>query len=103
MGEGNDPEHAPSATPASEDYQQPPVDANEDEPRLKYSRLGSSVPEILERDSATCLCVSDKLLALGTRCGRVFVLDYDGNEVRGVDVARFPDQQFSSSAQITAT
>lgn len=54
----------------------------EEEPRLKYQRLGSSVTEILRQDAASCLCVSDKLLALGTHDGTIHVLDFAGNEVR---------------------
>jgi hypothetical protein len=40
---------------------------------LKYQRFGvsSSLPDILKDDSASYLCVSDKLLALGTHSGRV--------------------------------
>lgn len=61
-----------------------PTDAEadmEEEPRLKYQRLGSDVGELLGRNAATCLCVSDKILALGTHSGTVHVLDYNGNEV----------------------
>jgi hypothetical protein len=52
----------------------------DEEPRLKYQRLGSSVTDILRQDAASCLCVSDKLLALGTHDGTIHVLDYAGNE-----------------------
>jgi hypothetical protein len=54
--------------------------AQEDEPRLKYARFESDVQRILEEQHATRLCVSDKILALGTAEGVVHVLDYDGNE-----------------------
>jgi len=54
----------------------------EQEPRLKYERFRSDVPAILDKQAATRLCVSDKILALGTQNGTVHVLDYDGNEVR---------------------
>eukprot|EP00884_Botryococcus_braunii_P013195 jgi/Botrbrau1/21877/Bobra.0249s0007.1 len=54
----------------------------EEEPRLKYQRLGASVTELLVQTSATCLCVSDKILALGTLEGSVHVLDITGNEVK---------------------
>ena len=56
-------------------------DAEEEEPRLKYQRLGSDVTELLGKNAATCLCVSDKILALGTSSGTVHILDYSGNEV----------------------
>lgn len=53
----------------------------DDEPRLKYQRLGASVSEILETAAASSLCVSEKILALGTHTGSVHVLDVSGNEV----------------------
>lgn len=60
-----------------------PLDFNEpeEEPRLKYQRLGCDVAELLGNNAATCLSVSDKILALGTHSGTVHVLDYNGNEV----------------------
>jgi hypothetical protein len=51
------------------------------EPQLKYNKLGGDVPNILETQQVSCLCLSDKILALGTDDGRVHVLDYEGNEV----------------------
>ena len=54
----------------------------DDEPRLKYQRLGASVYEVLEKAAASCLCVSEKILALGTHDGNVHILDVGGNEVR---------------------
>lgn len=53
----------------------------EEEPRLKYHRLGADVSEILSGNAASCLCVSDKLVALGVHDGTVHVLDVSGNEV----------------------
>lgn len=49
---------------------------------MKYQRLGASVPELLSSDVASCMCASDKLLALGTKGGRVHILDFNGNEIR---------------------
>jgi hypothetical protein len=63
------------------DKQDPDLDDAEEEPRLKYQRLGCDVAELLGNNAATCLCVSDKILALGTHNGTVHVLDYIGNEV----------------------
>ena len=54
---------------------------DESEPRLSYAHFGADVPNILARNPATCLCVSDKLLAMGTQSGAVYLLDYDGNKV----------------------
>ncbi|KAK9865646.1 hypothetical protein WJX84_004897 [Apatococcus fuscideae] len=60
----------------------PPDCAEEEEPRLKYQRLGAEAEELLADDRAVCLCVSDKLLALGLSKGSVHLLDYEGNEVK---------------------
>lgn len=75
MNEG----HAYKEDVAEDDIDEEEED--EEEPRLKYQRLGSSVTELLVQTSATCLCVSDKILALGTLEGSVHVLDITGNEV----------------------
>lgn len=52
------------------------------EPQLKYERLGADVKSILQDATATCLCLSEKVLALGTSAGNIHILDYSGNEVR---------------------
>ena len=67
---------------ASHDIDEEEEEEEEEEPRLKYQRLGSSVIEILRQDAASCLCVSSKLLALGTHDGTIHVLDFAGNEVQ---------------------
>lgn len=54
----------------------------EDEPQLKYQRLGGSVSEILKRDVASCLVVHPRFLTLGTHSGMLFVLDFEGNEIK---------------------
>lgn len=63
---------------ASESAQAPVDDL---EPQLKYERLGADVKSILRDASATCLCLSEKVLALGTSTGSIHILDYSGNEV----------------------
>ncbi|XP_074350636.1 vacuolar protein sorting-associated protein 41 homolog isoform X2 [Apium graveolens] len=54
----------------------------EDEPRLKYQRMGGSVPGILSANSASCIAVAQRLIALGTRAGSVHILDFLGNQVK---------------------
>mmetsp|Transcript_11548 Transcript_11548/g.42238 ORF Transcript_11548/g.42238 Transcript_11548/m.42238 type:complete len:1091 (-) Transcript_11548:113-3385(-) len=54
----------------------------EEEPQLKYQRLGASIPAVLAKDAASCICVTDRMVALGTHDGAVYVLDFDGNEVK---------------------
>lgn len=53
-----------------------------EEPIFKYERLGGSVPVILSSDEATSLACTDRLVVLGTKKGRVHVLDVNGDEVR---------------------
>lgn len=53
----------------------------EDEPRLKYQRMGGSVPALLSGDAASCIAVADRMIALGTRAGAVHILDFLGNQV----------------------
>ena len=57
-------------------------DEEEEEPRLKYQRLGNSVSDILKRESASAVRLHDKFLALGTAEGWIYILDFDGNEIR---------------------
>lgn len=70
-----------AAVPQRSDSAAAHQDINEHEPRLTYDLFGGDVAAILSRDSATCLCVSSKLLALGTQSGAVYLLDYEGNKV----------------------
>jgi len=76
----------------------------EEEPRLKYSAI--SCKSILLKDSATKLCVSDKVLALGTSNGAVFLLDYDGNQVGGhqkLHSQPITDLSFDTSTEFIAS
>ena len=69
------------ATAGDEDYDEEDYDEDddeeeeEDEPLLKYQRLGASVQDLLVQDGASCVSVSDKVLAVGTCEGRVLVFD----------------------------
>eukprot|EP01119_Soliformovum_irregulare_P019120 TRINITY_DN5998_c0_g1_i1.p1 TRINITY_DN5998_c0_g1~~TRINITY_DN5998_c0_g1_i1.p1 ORF type:complete len:882 (+),score=254.78 TRINITY_DN5998_c0_g1_i1:60-2705(+) len=65
-----------------EDAEDPTQEEEDEEPKLKYQRLGSHVVEILRRDAASCMAVHDKFLCLGTHWGFVFVLDFNGNEIK---------------------
>lgn len=59
------------------------MEEEEEEPTLKYSRLKASVPDILKKDSASALAVSDRVLALGTHSGAIYILDEQGNLIKG--------------------
>ncbi|KAI8332834.1 hypothetical protein BC941DRAFT_462763 [Chlamydoabsidia padenii] len=54
----------------------------DEEPKLRYRRVGASVRDLLDRDTASTLKVSEKFVALGTHWGAVHVLDFEGNVVK---------------------
>ncbi|CAN1131493.1 Vacuolar protein sorting-associated protein 41 homolog, partial [Linum perenne] len=54
----------------------------EEEPRLKYQRMGGSIPSLLSNDAASCIAVAERMIALGTRDGTVHILDFLGNQVK---------------------
>ncbi|CAA0813525.1 Vacuolar protein sorting-associated protein 41 homolog [Striga hermonthica] len=54
----------------------------EEEPRLKYQRMGGSVPSLLQSDAASCIAVAERMIALGTLAGSVHILDFLGNQVK---------------------
>lgn len=67
----------------SEDYEESDEDDdNVDEPKLRYRRVGASVKEILDKDTASTIRVSGKFLALGTHWGAVHILDFEGNLIK---------------------
>ncbi|KAK4286396.1 hypothetical protein QN277_002956 [Acacia crassicarpa] len=55
---------------------------DEEEPRLKYQRLGGSIPSLLASDAASCIAVAERMIALGTHAGSVYILDFLGNQVK---------------------
>ncbi|TKY48587.1 Vacuolar protein sorting-associated protein 41-like [Spatholobus suberectus] len=54
----------------------------EEEPRLKYQRMGGSIPSLLASDGASCIAVAERMIALGTHDGVVYILDFLGNQVK---------------------
>ncbi|KAK9124041.1 hypothetical protein Sjap_013643 [Stephania japonica] len=54
----------------------------EEEPRLKYQRMGGSIPSLLANDTASCIAVAERMIALGTHDGAVHILDFLGNQVK---------------------
>lgn len=57
-------------------------DEDEEEPRLKYQRMGGSIPALLTNDAASCVAVAERMIALGTHGGTVHILDFLGNQVK---------------------
>uniref|UniRef100_T1L260 Vacuolar protein sorting-associated protein 41 homolog n=1 Tax=Tetranychus urticae TaxID=32264 RepID=T1L260_TETUR len=51
----------------------------ESEPRLKIERIGNHVNNILQKDSISCVAVHWKYIAIGTRLGKVHIVDLQGN------------------------
>ncbi|EHA8589217.1 vacuolar protein sorting-associated protein 41 [Cocos nucifera] len=54
----------------------------EEEPRLKYQRLGGSVPSLLSTDAASSIAIAERMISLGTHDGTVHILDFQGNQVK---------------------
>ncbi|KAI8987337.1 hypothetical protein BDF20DRAFT_814816 [Mycotypha africana] len=65
-----------------EDEEEDDEDEDEDEPKLRYRRVGASVKELLQKDTASTLRVSDRFVALGTHWGAVHILDFEGNVIK---------------------
>lgn len=64
-----------------EESEEDEEEEEEDEPRLKYQRMGGSVPSLLSNDAASCIAVAERMIALGTHGGSVHILDFLGNQV----------------------
>ncbi|XP_031112370.1 vacuolar protein sorting-associated protein 41 homolog [Ipomoea triloba] len=65
-----------------EESEEDEEEEEEDEPRLKYQRMGGSVPSLLSNDAASCIAVAERMIALGTHGGSVHILDFLGNQVK---------------------
>lgn len=72
---------------------------------MKYQRLEADTGDLLLETEAACLCVSNKMLALGTRDGTVHLLDYDGNEVKRFQAHKGPvnDLCFDETAEFVGS
>ncbi|KAG6384409.1 hypothetical protein SASPL_155776 [Salvia splendens] len=44
--------------------------------------MGGSVPTLLQSDAASCIAVSERMIALGTHSGSVHILDFLGNQIK---------------------
>lgn len=64
-----------------EEEEEEEVEEEEDEPRLKYQRMGGSIPSLLSNDAASCISIAERMIALGTHDGTVHILDFQGNQV----------------------
>ncbi|PRP85869.1 vacuolar protein sorting-associated protein [Planoprotostelium fungivorum] len=71
------------------------ISQEQDEPKLKYQRLGSHVSDILRKDLARCTVVHQKFLAMGTHSGAIHILDLHGNEVKRFNSHNLPINDLS--------
>ncbi|KAI9080167.1 hypothetical protein K1719_037845 [Acacia pycnantha] len=65
-----------------EEEEEEEEDEEEEEPRLKYQRVGGSIPSLLASDAASCVAVAERMIAIGTHSGTVHILDFLGNQVK---------------------
>ncbi|KAI9138627.1 hypothetical protein BKA69DRAFT_1127186 [Paraphysoderma sedebokerense] len=56
----------------------------EEEPQLKYQRLQGNIVDLLKKEPASALAVSDKFLVLGTHWGIVYLLDLEGTQTKRI-------------------
>ncbi|SPO21560.1 related to Vacuolar assembly protein VPS41 [Ustilago trichophora] len=73
-----------SESDSGEDEESSDEDGEDDvEPSLKYSRVKGGVSDVLKRDTASAFALSSRFMALGTHAGMIYILDIDGNLVKG--------------------
>ncbi len=53
----------------------------EEEKSLEYIFMKNDITEILQKDSLRCIRSSHRFLVLGTRSGRIHLIDHEGNKV----------------------
>ncbi|KAF8709023.1 Vacuolar assembling protein VPS41, partial [Rhizoctonia solani] len=81
-------------------------DEEEDvEPSLKYERLGGDTSQLLEKDSACALAISESAILLGTHSGIVHVLDLNGVRQRSYrpHTATITDMSVDTTGDFVAT
>lgn len=67
---------------AEEGEEEEEEEEEEDEPRLKYQRMGGSIPTVLSNDAASCIAVAERMIALGTHDGTIHIIDFLGNQIK---------------------
>ncbi|KAH9482153.1 Vacuolar protein sorting-associated protein 41-like protein [Psilocybe cubensis] len=78
---------------------------DDEEPALKYERITGEIPDLLKKDSASALCVSNKLLAMGTHAGIIHILDITGKRIKSYKphLASVVDISMDATADFVAT
>ncbi|KAG4988936.1 hypothetical protein JHK85_031919 [Glycine max] len=80
--EGDDEREEEDEEEEEDDEEEVEDEEDEEEPRLKYQRMGGSIPSLLASDAASCIAVAERMIALGTHGGTVHILDFLGNQVK---------------------
>ncbi|KAG0184699.1 Vacuolar protein sorting-associated protein 41, partial [Apophysomyces sp. BC1034] len=78
----DDEEYDNDETDSEDDEEDDDDDDLEEEPKLRYRRVGAGVRDLLSKDTASTLRVSGKFVALGTHWGVVHIMDFEGNVIR---------------------
>ncbi|KAJ0963912.1 hypothetical protein J5N97_029034 [Dioscorea zingiberensis] len=81
-GDGDDEREEEEEDEEEEDVGEGEEEEEEEEPRLKYQRMGGSVPSLLSNDAAASIAIAERMIALGTHDGTVHILDFQGNQVK---------------------
>ncbi|CAO1625027.1 unnamed protein product [Sympodiomycopsis kandeliae] len=94
----------PKATNQVEEEDDDDDDDDDPEPSLKYQRLKGSLADIVKKDSVSAFATCEKFLALGTHAGMVFILDFQGNLVKGFrsHTASVLDLEIDSACEFVA-
>ena len=75
-----------------EDDEEASSSESDEEPRLKYQRVGLSVTGILRRDSASAVAVCSQFVVLGTHTGAVYICDLNGQEISSYHAHSAPSE-----------
>ncbi|PWN54103.1 hypothetical protein IE53DRAFT_39224 [Violaceomyces palustris] len=75
------------------------------EPSLKYQRIKGGAMDILSKDTASAFAISSRFMALGTHGGMVYILDVEGNLVKGFrsHTASILDLDIDSTSEFVAS
>ncbi|KAG8985538.1 Vacuolar protein sorting-associated protein 41, partial [Tulasnella sp. 427] len=107
LANGHPPElhPAPESAAGDDESEDDEDDDEEEEPVLKYEKMGGIVNEILEKDTASAIAVSSKLVAIGTHNGVAHIMDFAGNRVKSYRSHRasINDIRIDSTSEFVAT
>jgi len=102
-GDGDEEEEEEEEEGEDEDEEED--DEEDEEPALKYERFGGAFQDLLKKDSASALAVSNKFLALGSHNGFAHILDLTGKRIKTFKphTASVVDMCFDTTADFIGT